>query len=329
MKQEVLHGVVKPADVQAVTDAASDPARAMIYMERLRQEVIQLTGAPDCVLVSTCTHALRVAIKMFVGNAKFDGRPVVVPDLTFIATAHAVMLNQMDVHLVDVDDATLHMSVPGAAGWPDSAAAVVPVELLGRPLSDSLVSALRQYQVDTDCGPIIVDAAQSVGATRWRDEYTAMCISFAANKIVHGHQGGAILARPDACTFIRQYLAQGRPAGSVEYHHEMCGENLPMNPLGAALAWSQLQRLPEIVARRYRQRAHYLADGVLRDFDPYGNGWIHVGYRDRVKSLNYCNLWEPMHMAPHLDCGREFPVAMNAWRDLVVLPSSDDLEVGA
>jgi hypothetical protein len=101
-----------------------------------------------------------------------------------------------------------------------------------------------------------------------------------------------------------------------------------INPLGAALAWSQIQRLDEILGRRQRQREAYRTKG-LRDFTPYGNGWLHVGYRGSVRAMPTCDIWEPMHRAPHLcapDRGDNYPTATAAWRDLVALPSSDDLE---
>jgi dTDP-4-amino-4,6-dideoxygalactose transaminase len=317
MRSDILHPVVRQSDVETVADAARSPDRAMHYMEALRREVMALCEAPDCVLVANCTQALRVCLRLFAGPGA-----AVVPDLTFIATAHAALAAGVGVCLVDVDPDTLHLSRPGAVGWPDSAAAVVPVELLGRPISAELARNLEDYGA-----PIIVDAAQSLGATRWRPSYKAMCISFAANKIVHGHQGGAILGTREDCDRVRRYIRHGRSPASNSYHHEEAGENLGMNPLGAALSWSQLQRIHTITTRRYMQRDLYLRLGVLRDFGPYGNGWLHVGPRAVNRELPHCDLWEPLHMAPHIGGKIDFPAAMSAYRNLVALPSSDDLEV--
>ena len=194
MNRDILHPVIRHEDVVRVAAAAKDPADAMAMMERLRLSVLESTGAPDCILVSSCTQALRVCFRVLCGFG-----PVVVPDLTFVATAHAALASGKAVRLVDVDPNTLHMSKPGASEWPDSASAVAPVELLGRPISSGLASDLADFGA-----PIIVDAAQSLGATRWRKVYTAMCVSFAANKIVHGHQGGAILCSTEDGARIRK-----------------------------------------------------------------------------------------------------------------------------
>lgn len=315
MRQDILHGIVTDSDIGAVSRAMLDPMRAV---EELRLEVMRVTGAPDCVLLCNCTQALRVALLSFVGLPKYECAPVVVPDLTFVATAHAVRAAGHLERLVDVDPDTLHMTAPGTAGWPDSAAAVVPVELLGRPISSDLVGAIHDFGA-----PIIVDAAQSLGATRWRDEYTAMCVSFAANKIVHGHQGGAILCRPDDADRVRRYVRHGRAPNATGYHHESPGENLGINPLGAALALSQLRRIGDVMARRKAQREAY-GSRVCR-YDGSTNNWVHIGPRQTNAGRACCDLWEPMHMQPHLNDGRSFPAAEAAFDDLVALPSSDDV----
>lgn len=313
MRQDILHGVTTAEDIGTINRYLC--ADVFDALADLRAKVLELTRAPDCVLTCNCTQALRVALSLFVPRGT-----VVVPDMTFVATAHAALAAGHEVRLVDVDAETLHMSLPGAVGWPDSASAVAPVELLGRPISDGLVEELSNYGA-----PIIVDAAQSLGATRWRHEYKAMVVSFAANKIVHGHQGGAILCRKGDADAVRRYIRHGRANGVTTYHHESAGENLGMNPLGAALAVSQCGRIERIMERRCDQRHVYFMARAIDDGDA-GNYWLHVGQRSRNIDKPHCDLWEPLHMQPHLQADPAlFPNASAAFADLVALPSSDDL----
>lgn len=327
MHQSVLHPVVAAADVEAVAEAASNPGAAMMYAARLRDRVLEVTGAPDCVLTCNCTQALRMSIALL---GRHSGSLAVIPDLTFVATAHAAMLAGVRPWLVDIDPQTFHLNV-GMPGWPKAwwISAVVPVELLGTVLDDGLVRGLAKLGA-----PIIVDAAQSLGATKWRNEYTAMCVSFAANKIVHGHQGGAILMRREHGDAIRKYIRHGRVAGCEGYRHDSLGENLAMNPLGAALAWSQMRRLDSIMETRNRQRTEYAAvDAGLYTYGAASNGWLHIGDVRKNRDRPCCQLWEPLHTMPHIAGPSrgvpyredDFPVASHVYETVVALPSSDDL----
>lgn len=321
MKPEILHPVILPQDVEAVAKAAATVDGAMAALDGLRMEVMRQTGAPDCVLTCTCTQALRLALKVLIGP---HDAPVVIPDLTFVATAHAVLASGNEPWVVDVDADTLHISIPNKEDV-EGAAAVLPVELLGVPLSDKLVNALTDYGA-----PIIVDAAQSFGATRWRDEYRAMCISFAANKIVHGHQGGAVLCSMEDAATLRKYLRHGRDMSRLDsYYHETLGENLAMNPLGAALALSQCKRIGSIMEHRREQRRVYQNHGVMRVDNRVGNCWVHVGNRKLCEGKPSDILWQPLHTFKHLReySYGDYPNATAAYNDLVFLPSSDDTTV--
>jgi dTDP-4-amino-4,6-dideoxygalactose transaminase len=326
MKPEILHPVIREEDVRAVALAASSVGGAMAALEGLRAEVMARTGAPDCILTSSCTQALRVAIKVLISpwtNFEWEEETtcVTIPDLTFVATAHAALAAGCRLNIVDVDPITLQMRERVGADWRPGF--VLPVELLGRPLTDSLVKSLAEYGV-----PIIVDAAQSFGVTKWRPEYMAMCISFAANKIVHGHQGGAILCSVEDGARVRQYCRQGRDASRPnDYYHVTAGENVAMNPLGAALALSQTKRIEEIMQRRFEQQEAYRRHGVMVLPEVAGNRWVHVTHAIANAGMSSDRLWEPLHRMPHLKgyARGAYPNADAAYEGLVVLPSSDDL----
>jgi perosamine synthetase len=321
MKPEILHPVITDEDRRAVAFALESTENAMAALEGLRAEVMRLTGAPDCILTSSCTQALRVSLMTLIDLWPGEMR-LMVPDLTFVATAHAALATGCSLQIVDIDPVTLHMN-PDSDEWDSDV--MMPVELLGRPLHDAFVKSLAENGM-----PIIVDAAQSFGVTKWRSEYTALCISFAANKIVHGHQGGAILCSVEDGKKVRQYCRHGRDASRPnEYWHVTAGENVAMNPLGAALALSQTKRIEEILERRAKQRGAYLVhgSGAIRVDNVVENGWVHIGYKDANGEHPCDELWKPLHTFPHLKAYAQgkYPNATAAYNGLVFLPSSDDL----
>jgi len=213
-------------------------------------------------VLATCngTAALFLALKACgVGR----GDEVIVPDLTFIATANAVALCGATPAPADVRPHDLTLDpVAVRAALTRRTRAVVPVHVNGRAADlDSLGEIARAHGL-----AVVEDAAQALGSRRhdrslgtWGD---AGCISLAPTKIISSGQGGLVLTdRDDLRDAVVRLKDHGRLARAWN-HHPQLGFNFKFTDLHAAVANAQLDRLGprlELARRQFRRYADALA----------------------------------------------------------------------
>jgi perosamine synthetase len=181
------------------------------------------------------------------------GDEVVVPDVTFIATANAVTLTGATPVFVDIDPATLGMD-PAAfeRAITPRIKAVVPVHVSGR------ASAIERILDVANAHNIVVveDAAE---ALRSRHQGRCLgtfgragCFSFSPNKTITTGQGGLIVTDDEALTVrLRELKDQGRPMRGTGGNdvHDSIGFNFKLTNLQAAVGMAQLARLDARIER--------------------------------------------------------------------------------
>lgn len=214
---------------------------------RLREE----TGAKHAIVVSSGTAALHLAY-MAADQQYYD---VHVPTITFMATANVAYhcsraLGSYHVNFVDCDPHT------GLGIFTEGMQFIVPVWLGGR------YHAIPDTVLESN-PTVIVDAAQGMGNPMMRQavrESTAICLSFHATKQVAAGEGGAILTNDeDIARKCRALRDHGREEGYMPVDIGP-GFNYRITEMGAALACSQLDRLPETYAERLRLRDIYAGE---------------------------------------------------------------------
>jgi dTDP-4-amino-4,6-dideoxygalactose transaminase len=222
-------------------------------------------GAPHCVVVNSCTAALHLALEA-VGVA--PGDEVIVPTLTFAATAEVVHYLGAKPVLVDVraSDHNVDPSAVERAMTPRTRA-IVPVHFAGVPADmDELSAAARARGV-----AVVDDAAHAFPARyRGRDVGTladVTCFSFYATKtITTGEGGAAVTAREDWADRMRVMSLHGisrdawkryTQAGSWQYEILAPGFKYNLGDLAAALGLVQLSRARAMCARRRAIAARY------------------------------------------------------------------------
>lgn len=213
--------------------------------------VAELAGVRNC--VSTCNAT--VALQLLCQAAELRGE-VIMPSLTFVATAHAVRWVGLDPVFVDVDPRTGQMdpALVAEAIGPETSA-IIGVHLWGRP---SPVDALEKLAADHGL-PLFFDAAHAIGCTSGGRPVggfgAAEVFSFHATKVVNGFEGGAVVTNDDA--FAQRLralhnfgtgLAAGSPSG---------GTNGKMNEASAAMALTSLDAFEGSVARNRANFTHY------------------------------------------------------------------------
>lgn len=252
-------------------------------VEAFESSLAAQVGAKYAVVCNSGTAALYLAAR---GAGIGPGDTVIVPAITFVATASANVLAGADVIFADVDPLTGLMEAPhletALASVPGGRAkAVFPVHLGGRVADLGALHALAAK----NGAAIIEDACHALGTTygfgtgigACRDSLAA-CFSFHPIKTIAMGEGGAVTTNvPEVAAAARRLRNHGmerRPEtiqnrdlgldgnGEVKpWYYEVAeiSHNLRASDINCALASSQLRKLNLFVARRRELMAHYAA----------------------------------------------------------------------
>jgi dTDP-4-amino-4,6-dideoxygalactose transaminase len=292
-------------------------------VDAFEREMAHRVGVPHAVALSSGTAGLHLAL-LTAGVG--PGQVVLVPTLTFAATANAVAYTGADPVFVDSDPDTGNIDVDLLARTMNelrakgrAIGAVVPVDLFGTCADyDRLVPLCAEFGV-----PLIEDAAESLGSTyRGRPAGSfglAAVVSFNGNKIITTSGGGMLLtADAEVAARCRHLSTQARQPVPYYEHHEI-GYNYRLSNLLAALGRAQLRRLDDMIARRRTLREAYdklfaaTAGVTLLAADDTANCWLtsivvdpeQAGWRagdlaDHLASHNIETrpVFKPMHRQP-------------------------------
>jgi perosamine synthetase len=246
------------------------------------------------------------------------GDEVLVPDLTFIATANAVRLAGADVKLVEVEPVRFGVDPDAvAAAIGPRTRALITVDVNGRGADYTRLEPLC-----SKAGIVLIcDAAEALGshfAGRMLGSFgLAGCFSFSANKTITAGQGGMIVTDSDALhDRLRELKDQGRRQGGTggDDEHPVLGFNFKFTDLQAAVALSQFDEIEERLAAAQRRDAAYVerfANQPGLSLPPFSEPgevrqWTDVLLDDRagvsaaltVARVGTRNFWHPLHTQP-------------------------------
>jgi perosamine synthetase len=222
-------------------------------------------GALDAVATTNCTSALQLALHV---SGVAAGDEVVVPSLSFIATANAVWQNGATPVFADVDPLTYNLD-PAAAerAITGRTKAIMPVHQLGLPAEMGAFLELA----DRHGLQIVEDAACAIGA-RYRGRSIGSlgplaCFSFHPRKVITTGEGGMIAVNdPAVAERLRRLRQHAMDVSDLARHaaddvvieaYPERGWNMRMTDMQAALGLCQLQVLEEVLAERARLAARY------------------------------------------------------------------------
>jgi len=318
------------------------------HLDAFEREVAARVGVAHAVGLSSGTAALHLGL---LGLGVGPGQVVVVPTLTFVATANAVRYTGAEPVFVDCDPETGNLDAALLAkvlAECHNVGAVVPVDLLGVCADYTAIE-----RVCAAAGvPVLEDAAEALGAThagRPAGSFGAAAVlSFNGNKIITTSSGGMLLSDDGDLVARARYLATQARQPVAHYEHTETGYNYRLSNVLAALGQAQLARLDDMIGRRRLLRDHYEKtfagiDGVrLLAADAGANAWLtavlveperagwsaadlgaHLGERN----IETRPMWKPMHLQP-LFCDARAAVTGAAERlftTALVLPSGSAL----
>jgi dTDP-4-amino-4,6-dideoxygalactose transaminase len=293
-------------------------------VDLFEREIAARVGVPHAVALNSGTSALHLAL---VGIGAGPGDVVVVPTLTFVATANAVAYTGATPVFADCDPVTGNLdpallsgllAALSAEGVP--VRAVLPVDLYGFCADyEQILPICDHYGV-----PLVEDAAEALGSRhggRPAGSFgQAAALSFNGNKIMTTSGGGMLLTADAELAGRARHLATQARLPAEHYQHAEVGYNYRLSNLLAALGRAQLRRLDEMIERRRALRdgyakvfAHVEGVRLLGGDDPAANCWLtsivvdpeRAGWRagDLAAHLTERNvetrpLFKPMHLQP-------------------------------
>lgn len=305
----------------------------------LEARLAALAGRRYGVATPNCTSALALTL-MALGIG--PGDEVIVPDMTFIATANAVRLAGADVRLADVESERLTLDpVAAERAIGPRTRAIIAVDFNGRGADHQTLTALC-----ADRGiALISDSAQALGSqSKGRPlgaNGVAGCFSFSGHKMFFSGQGGMIVADDDGLVArLRDMRDQAKrdegPLGDVRY--PSVGFNFKLTSLQAAVLLAQLDEAEERLDHARHRDGWYralLGDLSALRFIPSEPGevvlWADV-FSDRrdelaaalhAAGIGFRRFYLPLHQhPPYAQPDDAFPNAVRASRTGLWLPSA-------
>lgn len=228
------------------------------YVDQFELELASYCGVKRAVAVVNGTAALHICLLLVGVKA---GDEVLMPSLTFVASANAANMANASPHFVDIDAKTLgidpvklksylsEISEIRDGGCYNKAtgnriAAIVPMHALGHPVEMSgLLAVASEFRI-----PVVEDAAESLGSY-YKGKHTGSfgavsAVSFNGNKIMTTGGGGAILTNDEALADRAKHLTTtAKVPHAYEFVHDERGYNYRMPNLNAALGVAQLEQL--------------------------------------------------------------------------------------
>lgn len=261
----VSRPTISEQEVRLVSDAVSSGwvSSQGAYIEQFEREFAEFCGVRHCVATANGTVAIHLALDVLrIGG----GDEVIVPDLTFVATANAVALTGATPVLADVlpsswciDPASVERLIT------PHTRAVIPVHLYGHPCA---MDELRAIALRHDL-LVLEDAAEAhgaeVGGRRVGGLGDCATFSFYANKIITTGEGGAITTDSDDIAERSRFLRDHGMSRTRRYWHTEVAYNYRMTNMQAALGVAQLGRIAEFIADRDR-----ILEGYRSLLEPHG-----------------------------------------------------------
>ncbi len=313
---------INEADREAVLEAVRSGwvAPGGPFTKKFEEALKDFTGVPSAVALVSGTAALHLALK---AAGVGEGDYVVVPTNTYVATVSPVLYQKAIPVFVDSERETLNMS----PAYLEEALkdlqrkgirpkAVIPVHLYGFPAQmDDIVEIAKRYGLT-----VIEDAAEAVGA-RYRQKPVGTfgdmgVFSFNGNKVITTSGGGALLLKDSSLEEKIRFWASHAKEDRPWFYHKDIGYNYQMSNILAALGWSQLKRLDEILRRKkeiytlyniYIQKTPCKLHRLPPDYAP--NYWLNMAWcppaktKSIIKHMNEKGievryLWYPLHKMP-------------------------------
>ncbi len=218
----------------------------------------EYVGVKYAVATTSCTTALHAALSV---SGIGSGDEVIVPSLSFIATANSVVHCGAKPVFVEIDPETCNMDVKKIENAiTKKTKAIMPVHQMGLPADiDAIKDIANRYRLK-----VIEDAACAIGSEykgrRIGGHGNIACFSFHPRKVITTGEGGMLTTDdPELAERLRRFRHHGMSVSDLERHkaenviiesYLNIGYNYRMTDMQAAMGIAQMRKLPEILKKR-------------------------------------------------------------------------------
>jgi len=324
-------------------------------------KIKSFTNSKFAVSTNSGTSALHVSL---IAIGVKPGDLVLIPSLTFIATANAVKLCGADPWLIDIEKENLTLnpsslrlelennsySKNGITTHKLSGkriSAIVPVYVAGNPPNMiEIQNIAREFQI-----PCVVDAAGALGSSpnnKPLSEYgNCQIISFNGNKVITTGNGGVVCTNDDRLAYAVRHLSTTARI-SDNYEHDMVGFNYRLSNINSAIGVAQFRKLEYFLAKKEYVYNFYKNNILNPLLKPFPNGrygassyWLsgifiskntNISRNEIISKLNISKIsarsfWNPIHLQiPYLNSIKgDLSNTESSHKKLITLPCSTNI----
>jgi perosamine synthetase len=305
------------------------------YVTKFEDKVKKYTNSKNVVSVINGTAALHLALKLL--NVKKNDE-VILPTITFVATANAISYCDAIPHFVDSELDTFGIDVFKLEKYLSKNCkiingecfnkntkrrirAIIAVHIFGNPMNiKGLVKIAKKFKLK-----IIEDAAEGLGSY-YKNIHVGNfgdigIISFNGNKVITTGGGGMLLIKSNNIAKKAKHLAtSAKKLHKWEYFHDQIGFNYRLPNINAALGYAQITNIKKLIVAKkklycaYKKNFSKIKEIKFINPNPFtkSNHWLNTIYlhksnifkRNQVlKELHqnryYCRpIWTPLHKLP-------------------------------
>lgn len=315
------------------------------FVERFESDFARIFKTRHAISCTNGTVALHLAL-LALGIK--PGDEVIVPVLTFVATANAVAYVGAKPVFVDIDPHTWNID-PQALSKKITAKtrAIIPVHLYGYPADlRPIMQLAKKHKL------FVIEDAAEAHCAKYFGSYVGTigdigCFSFFGNKIVTTGEGGMVITNNKRLAQKVRLLKNHGMSPHKRYFHPIIGYNYRLTNVAAAIGCAQLQKLPALLKKRHSHEVLYY--DLLKDvpglvFQPtqtninpvcwlfsmrvtraYGHSRNELIAHLRSKGIDSRPFFYPLTSFPMYRSPNRFPVATRISREGINLPSSPNL----
>ena len=247
------------------------------WVDIFEKEICKFTGSKNAIAVTNGTVALRLSLYVVGVRA---GDEVLIPPMSFVATANAISHLGAIPHFIDIEPKSLSMCplalrerlekiIIFKKGQPHNKltgrkiSAILPVHIFGNPADMAAIKNIaKDYEI-----PIIEDAAEALGSWIELNSNKIHCglfgdfgiISFNGNKIITTGGGGILLTNNDKKASLARHLSTtAKTPHKWDFYHDQVGWNDRMPNINAAIGVSQIEKINVFLKNKEELLNQYL-----------------------------------------------------------------------
>lgn len=277
------------------------------YVDKFEKSLADYTGAKYAISTVNGSSALHISM-LLAGVEQNDY--VIIPNITFIASANTVSYLKASPLLIDVNKETWQMDLDVLENFLSTNTEVknnfcvykpngriirciMPVHVLGNMCDmDRMMEIARKYHIK-----VVEDATESLGSY-YQQKHSGTfglfgCVSFNGNKIITTGGGGMILTNDEALAKKAKHITTQAKSDAFEYIHDEIGYNYRLVNILAAMGVAQMEQLPGFLEHKKTLHKNYLANlSNLPGFKPQAvtenvspNYWLQTFVFNDAKEL--------------------------------------------